>query len=51
MLDPDSTNVLQRRVLASLVDLGLIAVATALIWRTQCDPVRRSPPATRSPTR
>ncbi len=35
MLDPDSTNVLQRRVLASLVDLGLIAVATALIWRTQ----------------
>ncbi len=35
MLDPDSTNVLQRRVLASLVDLGLIAVSTALIWRTQ----------------
>ncbi len=35
MLDPDLTNILKRRIGASLIDLGIVGLVTAAVWRTQ----------------
>ncbi len=35
MLDPDLTNVLKRRIVASLIDVGIAAFVTLGVWRSQ----------------
>ncbi|MEZ5342797.1 MAG: hypothetical protein R2706_15555 [Acidimicrobiales bacterium] len=34
MLDPDSTKVLARRILASLIDLGIVGILSALVVKS-----------------